>query len=186
MKMIPILLAVLGLAGLAVWVLKKLKANPLDNTPEIGSGDDSWRELSAFLIELEGMRYQPYMDSAGHLTTGVGHKITPAEMFYLDRPLLAGEVMDLLYEDVQKVLPVLEGLEGLTKGQKIAIISFAFNVGNTAFLASTLYKKLLSGDESAVAEFQRWVYVTNPKTGAKEVSEGLQNRRNKEIKMFRS
>jgi lysozyme len=156
----------------------KLPAEPDENK--------SWLELEEFLIEVEGMSYKPYMDQAGHLTVGVGHKILPSEMAFLDRQLLPSEVRELLQKDVEKVLPVLDGFQNLSNGQKIALISLAFNIGNTAFKNSTLRKKLLENDKSAVAEFERWVFITNPRTGQKEVNKGLQNRRAKEVKKFNS
>ena len=63
----------------------------------------------------------------------------------------------------------------LSQGEYDAYTSFAFNVGGTAFCASTLVKKLNSGDyQGACAELKRWVYVDG------RVVQGLVNRREAE------
>lgn len=63
----------------------------------------------------------------------------------------------------------------LSQGEYDAYTSFAFNVGGTTFCASTLVKKLNSGDyQGACAELKRWVYVDG------RVVQGLVNRREAE------
>ena len=63
----------------------------------------------------------------------------------------------------------------LSQGEYDAYTSFAFNVGGNAFCASTLVKKLNSGDyQGACAELKRWVYVDG------RVVQGLVNRREAE------
>ena len=63
----------------------------------------------------------------------------------------------------------------LSQGEYDAYTSFAFNVGGTAFCASTLVKKLNSRDyQGACAELKRWVYVDG------RVVQGLVNRREAE------
>lgn len=48
----------------------------------------------------------------------------------------------------------------LTQGQYDALVSFTFNVGNTAFRKSTLLRKVNAGQcLEAGAEFDRWVYA---------------------------
>jgi len=59
-----------------------------------------------------------------------------------------------------------------------AYVSFAYNVGPTAFCSSTLVKKLNAGDyEGACNELSRWVYA-----GGKKLK-GLENRREAERKL---
>jgi lysozyme len=75
----------------------------------------------------------------------------------------------------------------LTPGQFDALVSIVFNIGTGAFRRSTLLKKLnrrMYAD--AANEFLRWDKVTNPVTGAKEVSAGLVKRRQAERALFLS
>jgi len=66
----------------------------------------------------------------------------------------------------------------LTPGQKIAFLSFAYNVGGANFCASTLAKKARAGDlPGACRELSRWTMA-----GGKEVR-GLVNRRAAERKL---
>jgi lysozyme len=145
---------------------------------------NSWLDLRNFLIEVEGKKFKPYQDSAGHLTVGVGHKILPSEMAFLNRNLLEFEIEELLYKDVQKVLPSMESIPELTKNQRIAVISLIFNIGITAFQNSTIKRKLQNNDSSTAEEFSRWIFITNSKTGKKEISKGLVIRRAKEKNKF--
>lgn len=67
----------------------------------------------------------------------------------------------------------------LRQGQFDALVSFTFNLGNSAFRRSTLRRKVNAEDwEGAANEFMRWVYA-----GGK-VSNGLMNRRIAEKAMF--
>lgn len=63
----------------------------------------------------------------------------------------------------------------LTQAQYDALVSFVFNVGNTAFRHSTLLVKINAGDcEGAGAQFRRWIYADG------KVLPGLKARRAKE------
>ena len=68
----------------------------------------------------------------------------------------------------------------LTQSQFDALVSFAFNVGTSAFKNSTLAKKVKANpdDTEIASEFRRWVYAN----GA--VSKGLSNRREREAQLY--
>jgi lysozyme len=67
----------------------------------------------------------------------------------------------------------------LSDEQKAALISFAYNVGQTALKGSTLLKKLNAGDiEGAANEFPRW------NKAAGKVMNGLTKRREGERALF--
>lgn len=136
-----------------------------------------------FLKTEEGWRPYKYTDSAGYATIGWGHKIKPGESFpaMIDQTrgekLLAQDVADH-YAGIRDYLP-----DGLNNNQIAACISFAFNEGITAFLNSTLLKKLQAGDmDGAVAEFAKWnkAHVG----GQLVVVDGLTNRRAAEVALF--
>lgn len=73
----------------------------------------------------------------------------------------------------------------LTHGQKVALISFVYNVGKPRFERSTMLKYINSGEfNKASKEFNKWVYCKN-KHGKKKLK-GLVKRRSHEKRIFLS
>lgn len=85
-----------------------------------------------------------------------------------------------LADDLVKHADALQCInQPLSDGQKAALISMSFNVGQRNLCQSTLVKKLNAGDYAgAAAEFDRWVYA-----GGKKLP-GLVKRRAIERAMF--
>jgi lysozyme len=119
-------------------------------------------ELGVALIrEREGCRLIPYQDSVGVWTDGVGNTIDVVP----NGPPITQEKADA---DLRRNLggaeaAVSHGLEdAIARGQLAphqfdALVSFTFNVGTGAFLASTLLRLLKAGDAiGAAAQFDRW------------------------------
>jgi lysozyme len=141
------------------------------------------RSTIDFLKELEGIMYKAYDDGAGFMTIGVGHLIKPNEQHLLTAELDNVDVDSLLFQDLRTfeiALKKLVDVKKLTQGQFNALISFAFNVGESALAKSTLLKKVIAKapKKEIEAEFLKW-----NKAGGK-VMQGLTNRRKKEIKMY--
>jgi lysozyme len=71
----------------------------------------------------------------------------------------------------------------LTGPQKDALIALAFNIGDKAFLGSTVMRRINAGDLAGVPEaFRMWNKETIE--GRKVVNQGLVNRREAEIKLW--
>lgn len=136
------------------------------------------------ITEREGNKLTAYQDGGGVWTIGVGHtsaagkptvtkglKITAAQ---------SDEILSRDLKDVEKA--VLKGLKVLvTQNQFDALVSLAFNIGNTAFTKSTLLEKLNAGDRAGAADqFLVW----NKDNG--KVVQGLVNRRKSERLQFLS
>ena len=141
------------------------------------------RSTIDFLKELEGVMYKAYDDGAGFMTIGVGHLIKPNEQHLLTAELDNVDVDSLLFQDLRTfeiALKKLVDVKKLTQGQFNALISFAFNVGESALAKSTLLKKVIAKAprKEIEAEFLKW----NKASG--KVMQGLTNRRKKEIKMY--
>ncbi len=83
---------------------------------------------ASMLIFDEGIRTEPYRDSSGHLTIGVGHKIEGNE-------ISLSAVHEILKADIQiaeKIARRLIGnlfFEELSLPRKLALINLAFNLG---------------------------------------------------------
>ena len=146
------------------------------------------------IVQLEGIQSTVYHDSAGLPTIGVGHLLTRSELSsgkiivsgmmrirYKDG-ITYDQAMGLLSQDLMRFEAVVnEGIYSkLTQHQFDALVSFSFNIGDMAFMCSTLRKRVNdSGDlDSVPAQMRRWVYA-----GGKTV-EGLKNRREMEIVMW--
>lgn len=146
----------------------------------------------ALFREWEGVVPHVYLDSGGAPTIGIGHLLTPSErssgkLWLRGRPLdyhdgmSAEDCEALLEQDLEPVQRCVNGAVKvpLTQNQFDALVSFAFNVGNDAFLNSTLLKRLNAGRLDEVpSELARW------NRDNKRVVPGLVNRRNKEIALW--
>lgn len=126
---------------------------------------------------LEGREYIPYRDVVGVLTVCDGHTgsdIIPGKK-YSDT-----ECDALTRSDLQRIARQVDPHIKVktTETQRAAIYSWAYNVGTTAAINSTLLKKLNAKDYAgACAELQRWVYAGGQKW------RGLMNRRDVEYQV---
>lgn len=140
---------------------------------------ESMRDL---IKRHEGLRLTVYRDVAGHPTIGWGHKLLPGETF---TTITLEKAEQLLTADIERTWNAIRsGIKvPLTENQKGAVISFAFNVGASAFLGSTLLRKLNAGDKAgAAAEFARWNKAR--KDGVLTEFPGLTKRRAEEARLF--
>lgn len=128
--------------------------------------------------QFEGCSLKAYLCPANIWTIGYGHTkcVKNGDVITFDK------AEELLKDDIYFLLKVLDRVEVfLTDNQKVALISLIFNIGQTNFLKSTLFKKLNKSDFlGASIEFDRWIYSKG------KVLKGLQNRRKKEKKIFLS
>jgi len=149
------------------------------------------RKISPFVLEKikqwEGFRPRAYDDATGNevldsndqvlgtLTIGYGHTgpdVKPGEKITQEQGVQILLTDLQRFEDgVDKAVKV-----DLTDNQFGALVSFAFNIGVSAFRSSTLLKKLNKGDYASVpSELARWNKSTV--NGKKVVVPGLSNRR---------
>lgn len=132
----------------------------------------------AMLQASEGCRLAAYRDGGGVWTIGYGHTRGVAAGL----TCLAVQAEAWLVEDLASAEAAVAQLVRPTLGQDQvdALVSFVFNVGEGAFAASTLLRKLNSGDVAgAAAEFPRWVHDAQG-----NVEPGLVTRRAAERQMF--
>lgn len=133
---------------------------------------------------FEGFSAVVYKDASNHATIGYGHVLLGDEP--VPRKISQEQADHLLRNDVEAVarLVALAVECPLTQNQFDALVSLAFNIGTSAFLKSTLARKLNLGDdlESCASEFLRWNKATVG--GKKVVLPGLQQRRAAERALF--
>ena len=122
------------------------------------------------IMEREGKRSVAYPDPAtGGVpwTIGVGHtgpEVHPG-LYWSDE-----QIEDALAADLAKFEAAVNTCKvPLSQNQYDALVSFAFNVGDGAFLSSTLLRKLNDGFYDAASwEFRRWnnpAIVTSRRAG---------------------
>jgi lysozyme len=127
--------------------------------------------------DYEGVRLKAYDDGVGVWTIGVGHTkgVRRGDEITMD------QVDEFLRDDLAEAEKTVSTrvIAPLTQGQFDALVSFVFNVGSGAFMASTLLKKLNARDyDGAADEFLRW-----NKAGGRVLA-GLTKRRISERMMF--
>lgn len=127
------------------------------------------------IIEREGNKTHAYLDSVGVWTIGVGH--TGPEV-HSGLVWTDAQVMDALRKDIERFEKAVNDAVTieLDQYQFDALVSFAFNVGDGAFKASTLVQKLNAGDlDGAAAQFDRWhipAEITSRRNGEREQFRG--------------
>jgi GH24 family phage-related lysozyme (muramidase) len=162
---------------------KQLPDQPPSLPPTSASGqinEDGLRIIKDF----EGLELTAYQDSVGVWTIGYGHTSMagPPEVVPGMR-ISAAEAEKILRRDLDYFEQGVK--DALTiephPDQFSAMVSFAFNVGLTAFRNSTLLRKHNAGDFAGAAnEFPRWVYAGS------QILPGLQRRRKAERALYLS
>jgi len=140
-----------------------------------------------FIKKAEGGLFlKSYQDSGGVWTVGFGSTYD----FDKQRKVQQGDI--ITEAQAQKWLEMETSQNAkdidslvtvpLTNNQKNSLVSFVYNVGISAFKASSMLRLLNSGaDKNTVAaQFDRWVYDNGVKV------KGLINRRTAEKKLFLS
>lgn len=111
---------------------------------------------TGFIAGREGKENHAYVDSAGVTTICYGHTATAK----LGQHLSDQQCLDLLTKDLRWTFDAVNRnvKVKITIGQYVALSSFVFNFGETAFRKSTLLRKLNAGKtKQACDEFMRWI-----------------------------
>lgn len=151
------------------------------------------KEGEDLITQSEDIRLTAYLCPAGVPTIGRGH----TDGVTLDdvrnkRTITAEEERSLFKSDMVKWEKDVRALCIRTPDeyQLAAMVSLAFNIGlggpkKPGFSTSTVLKAFNAGDDAAAARaFLMWNKYTNPKTGKREVSEGLVLRRAREAALY--
>jgi lysozyme len=129
--------------------------------------------------QFEGLRLTAYRPTPEDVPTiGYGHT---GRDVHADAVITLAEAEHLLAHDLEITGMAVSRLvkTPVTDGQRIALISFAFNLGVEALATSTLLRKLNAADiAGAAAEFPRWDHQ------AGKVLPGLTRRRAAEQALF--
>jgi lysozyme len=127
----------------------------------------------------EGFRERTYLDVAGILTIGYGHRLLTHETF--PQGISEAKAAAMLRDDVHGAEQAVERLVkvSLTQGQFDALVDFCFNLGSGRLASSTLLKALNGGRyEAAREQLLRWDQAGG------EVRAGLKARREAESALW--
>jgi lysozyme len=110
------------------------------------------------LIRHEGLKRQPYRDSAGVLTIGVGHNmqanpLPPGTEF----PLSVADVMSILFKDIgnaeDDLVLAFDWFPKVDRIRQAALTDMCFNLGITKLMGFTTFLKLCAaGNWAGAAE----------------------------------
>jgi lysozyme len=133
--------------------------------------------------EFEGKRLTAYYCPAGVLTIGYGHTSSAGEPQVVQgMKITEEEASEILKADLRAYERTVDDAVNvaLKQHQFDALVSFCYNVGQSAFRKSTLVRRLNRGDHAAIPqELMKWT-----KTNGRELA-GLVRRRRAEAKMWR-
>lgn len=137
--------------------------------------------------KYEGLATKAYRCPAGVLTIGYGHtKDVKADDVITERAATRLLINDLRNVSIKLTTALNAADLQITSNQFDALCSFAFNVGFSALLKSTLWKRLESGNiNSAADQFLRWNKAKNAEGEYIELK-GLTRRREAERALFLS
>ncbi len=133
----------------------------------------------SIIKQFEGLELKAYLCPAGVLTIGYGHTGSDVKPGMVITEAKADALLRLDLERFEGAVNKLA--PATTQEQFDALVSFTFNLGESALAKSTLLKKHNAGDYAgAAAEFAKWINA-----GGRPL-EGLKRRRAAEAQLYRS
>lgn len=153
------------------------------------------RRVSSDAVEKiktwEGLKTKAYYDQGDVWTIGYGHTGRSGGIVPYEGMVISPEqAVSLLADDLNVAAKDVEQLVKvpLNDNQYAALASFFLNMGNKQSTRnSTFLKQLNAGDYSAIErEFPKWIWYTDTKDNQKRQSDGLLDRRKKEIELWKT
>jgi GH24 family phage-related lysozyme (muramidase) len=143
------------------------------------------RPISVTALEIvehfEGYSPVLYTCPAGKPTIGYGHVVPKHDLPDFQKPITKEKARQILMMDMTYAQQAVDRLVKvpLTQNQYDALVSFVFNVGETAFAKSTLLRQLNKRRyQEAAVEFMRWIHADGKPLN------GLIRRRRAEQELF--
>lgn len=142
-----------------------------------------------FIAEHEGEILEVYKDPVGLPTLGVGHLLSKAELAAMPvgTKITRQQSREYLAKDLARFERAIESAitVPVNQNQFDALVSFAFNIGESAFRRSSTLRKLNAKDYVGAADAMlAWNKAT--KNGKRVVLTGLTRRRKEERALFLS
>jgi lysozyme len=154
-----------AIAAIVAWLARRPRAPspPISGALPTAISDQG----TLFVAQFEGFDPRLVNDAAGHCTIGYGHLVhlgpcdgsEPAEFRH---GITRERGLQILAQETADAAAVVSRLVTvpLTQAQFDALVSFAFNVGQTSFAGSTLLRLLNRGDYGSVpVQLGRFVFA---------------------------
>lgn len=116
-----------------------------------------------FLIKEEGLRLNPYRDSVGIPTIGIGMTYYPhngKRVTMSDKPLTKEQAADMFLSIVQPYETAVWSVtrDDINQNQFNSLVSLAYNIGVGGFKSSTVVKRVNANpnDPRIAAAFEMW------------------------------
>ena len=145
------------------------------------------------LTELEfseGLKLTAYLCSAKVWSIGLGTTIYPnGEPVKKGDRITEAEAYEYALNDLAKFGQQVSRLVKvpLTQNQFDALVLLIYNIGGKAFENSTVLERLNTSDYKGAAKaFMMWDKITDPQTKKLVFSQGLHNRRKREMALFKN
>ena len=135
--------------------------------------------MRALIEGFEGLRLEPYQDSVGVWTIGFGH--TGDDCYEGCDPISQQVADQLLAADLERFEAAVNGMviDATSQQQFDAMVSFSYNLGESALRGSTLLRMHNAGDYAGAAgQFGRWNHAGG------RVLDGLTRRRAAEAAVY--
>ena len=173
-----LIVAVIG--GLYYW--SKKRNNDLTNNAPTSAFSIHGIDM---LEALEGFKSHPYRDQAGYWTIGYGTRITDTQAQQYKDGVSKSVAETWLLNHVNQDAQTLN-LASLNLPQNIydAVLITTYNIGATAMKRSKAFAAIKNHNWGGAVNEWDWYYYTDPTTGEKLVSQGLKNRRSREINLI--
>lgn len=130
--------------------------------------------------KFEGFETKAYLCQAGVWTIGYGHTKGVKEGMVITQE----QADSYLMEDTTSAQDAVNRISGLNQNQFDALVSLAFNIGNSAFLNSTAFRlaKMNPNDPDIGRAIRMWNKIRV--SGELVVSSGLSRRRKEESDLY--
>lgn len=128
-----------------------------------------------------------YLDEAGIPTIGFGFRVLNGKPVTMDTPpMTLSQAQYELRNQMQKYVDAVNSLVkvNLTQNQFDALVSTCYNVGEVQFANTRLLKAVNASDFKLAAAVYPSTDIYDKKNGVETKSQGLINRRMKELNMF--
>lgn len=131
-------------------------------------------KLRALLLRHEGLRLQPYLDTVGKITIGIGRNLS-------DRGITRNEAFMMFEYDVNgaegSVRAIFPNFDSFSEARQNALIDMMFNLGSTRFRRFiNMIEAILAGNwQRAADEMRNSVWFTQVPTRAAELANMVQN-----------
>ena len=132
------------------------------------------------ICSFEGLRLKAYDDGVGIWTIGYGTTVINGVKVKKGDKCTVDQAKSYMTQDLKQFESAVNQVKvPLNQNQYDVLVSLAYNIGVSAFLNSTLFKKLNAKDyKGAAAEFPKW-----NKAGGRVLA-GLVKRRKAEMELF--